>query len=393
MLYLSKPGIHCVLGSNAEELRANVVERGRPIPAPEILFQPRGNRRVAAVKDPLADLPAKLGKYDCRNNRLAATALDQIKPEIDAAIERCGASRVAVVMGTSTSGIAESEHAVRTLQSEGQYPQSYHAIQGVLGGLGGFVASYLGTSGPVSTVSTACASSASAVLSARRLMNLGLCDAVVIGGVDSLCEMTIQGFAALEALAANYSKPFCHDRDGINLGEAAAVFLLSREPGEVVLMGGAASSDAHHISAPDPEGVGAFRSMSNALADAGLKPASIDYLNLHGTGTIQNDSMESTAVNRLFGDGVRCSSTKAMTGHTLGASGALELAICWLLLTQSTHWRFPPSLYTEQLDSKLAPIGLVDIFDVDLPRPRYCLSNSFAFGGSNVSLVIGRANV
>jgi 3-oxoacyl-[acyl-carrier-protein] synthase-1 len=392
-LYLSKPGIECVLGSGADELRTQLVDLDQPLPCPASIFESRANRQVAAVKVPLTQLPSELDKYDCRNNRLAATALDQIQPDIAAAVERYGKSRVAVVMGTSTSGIAESEQAVRTRQKQNLYPAGYHAIQGTLGGLGAFVASYLGTSGPVSTLSTACASSASAILSARRLMNLGLCDAVVVGGVDSLCEMTIQGFAALGALAANYSKPFCYDRDGINLGEAAAVFVLSREPGEIALVGGAASSDAHNISAPDPEGAGAFLSMKNALADAGLQPAAIDYLNLHGTGTQQNDSMESLAVNRLFGDSTPCSSTKSVTGHTLGASGALELAICWVLLTQSAAWRFPPLLYTKQLDSTLSPIGLLQPVDAEYPRPRYCLSNSFAFGGSNVSLIVGRANV
>jgi 3-oxoacyl-[acyl-carrier-protein] synthase-1 len=204
--------------------------------------------------------------------------------------------------------------------------------------------------------------------------------------------MTLQGFAALEALSSDYCKPFSRYRDGINLGEAAAFFLLSREPGEVALLGGAASSDAHHISAPHPEGAGAYRAMSDALADAGLSTADADYLNLHGTGTVQNDAMESKAVNKLFGNQLPCSSSKSMTGHTLGASGALELSICWLLLTQAANWRLPPSLYIEQRDESLTPIRLTSISDTGARRPRYCLSNSFAFGGSNVSLLIGRTD-
>jgi 3-oxoacyl-[acyl-carrier-protein] synthase I len=390
--FLSEPGIECALGSNAQELRKRLVVRGEPDPAPADTFLHRSGRWVAEANNGLAPLPSSLNDFDCRNNRLAASALQQIRPSIDRAISRYGSSRVAVVMGTSTSGIAQSEQAVRTLQLESQYPQNYHAIQGVLGGLADFVSAYLGTNGPAFTISTACASSASAVLSARRLLRLGVCDAVVVGGADSLCEMTLQGFAALEALSSDYSKPFSADRDGINLGEAAAIFLLSREPAEVALLGGAASSDAHHISAPHPAGDGAYKVMSGALADAGLAPADVDYLNLHGTGTVQNDSMESLAVNKLFGDKLPCSSTKSMTGHTLGASGALELSICWLLLTQAFDWRFPPSLYGDQRDTSLAPIRLTDSSETGLRRPRHCLSNSFAFGGSNVSLLLGRTD-
>jgi len=390
--YLSEPGIHCALGDSAQDLREALVVNGLPAPIPKDIFQRRGKLWVAEAKAKLEKLPPALANYNCRNNRLAASALEQIQPTLDAAIVRYGSSRVAVVMGTSTSGIAQSEQAVRTLLHKGKYPPGYHAIQGVLGGLGEFVSAYLGTTGPCYTLSTACASSASAMLSARRLLRLGLCDAVVVGGVDSFCEMTLQGFASLEALSTSYCKPFSRDRDGINLGEAAAIFLLSREPGEVALLGGAASSDAHHISAPHPDGAGAYQAMSGALDDAGLRTDNISYLNLHGTGTVQNDSMEAKAVNKLFGKQLPCSSSKSLTGHTLGASGALELAICWLLLTQASNWRLPPSLYTDEKDESLALIKLTGISDSGPKRPQFCLSNSFAFGGSNVSLLIGRAN-
>ena len=392
MYYLSEPGIHCALADSAQDLRKALIINGQPVPTPENIFQKRGNLWVAEVQADLKELPLALKTYNCRNNRLAASALEQIRPTLDAAINRYGSSRVAVIMGTSTSGIAQSEDAVKTLLHEGKYSPGYHAIQGVLGGLSEFVSAYLGTTGPCYTLSTACASSASAMLSARRLLRLGLCDAVVVGGVDSLCEMTLQGFASLGALSASYCKPFSQNRDGINLGEAAAIFLLSREPGEIALLGGAASSDAHHISAPHPEGTGAHQAMSGALSDAGLEPAIINYLNLHGTGTEQNDSMEAKAVHNLFGQQVACSSSKSMTGHTLGASGALELSICWLLLTQTSNWRLPPSLYSGERDESLSPIRLTGTSDSGTQRPRYCLSNSFAFGGSNVSLLIGREN-
>ena len=371
-------------------LRDKLVINGRPDPRPENIFQQREKRYVANVASAGQSLPAAQAHSDCRNNRLAATALEQIRSVVDLAIDTYGASRVAVVLGTSTSGIEATESAIQSLAKNDQYTSGYDAIQGVFSGLSDFVSSYLGTTGPTFTISTACSSSSNAILSARRLLRLGLCDAVVTGGVDSHCDLTFRGFASLEALSASYCKPFAHDRDGINLGEAAAIFLLSREPREVALFGGSATSDAHHISAPDPTGDGAYAAMSGALLDAGLQPADISYLNLHGTGTELNDAMESSAVNRLFGSHLSCSSTKSMTGHTLGASGALELAICWLLLTQKSNWRTPPMLYQEKQDKSLASINLSGQSATSMTRPRYCVSNSFAFGGSNVSLLVGR---
>jgi 3-oxoacyl-[acyl-carrier-protein] synthase-1 len=259
----------------------------------------------------------------------------------------------------------------------------------MLGGLGDFVAQYLGLSGPAYTLSTACSSSANAALSARRLLLAGLADAVVFGGVDSLCEMTLQGFDSLEAQSAENNKPMSVERDGINIGEAAAIFLMSSEPTGPVLIGGCGSSDAHHISAPQPDGDGAYAAMAGALADAGLSPDQIDYINLHGTATQQNDSMESKAISRLFPKQIPCSSTKSLTGHTLGAAGALELGFCWLLLQANAHVRLPPALYRNDIDPELAPLSLADEKPVH-NLPDYCLSNSFAFGGSNVSLIIGR---
>lgn len=390
MYYLSEPGVQCALGSNAQELRTKLVTGREPVPLPAEYFTSVGSRWVAQAQSNLAPLTNTLSSFDCRNNRLAASALEQIQADIDTAINKFGRSRIGVVMATSTSGISSTEEATKYLHDHQRYPIGYHAKQGVLAGLAEFVSEYLGTTGPSFTLSTACASSASAILSARRLLSLDLCDVVVVGGSDSLCEMTLQGFASLEALSSGCCKPFCNGRDGINLGEAAAIFLLGREPTDVALLGGAASADAHHISAPHPEGEGAFQAMSDALLDANLAPTDIDYLNLHGTGTIQNDKMESKAVNKLFGDQMLCSSTKSMTGHTLGTSGTLELSICYLLLTQTGSWRMPPSLYTELWDESLAPLRLTTT-GADR-QPERCLSNSFAFGGNNVSLIVGRSN-
>tara|TARA_R110002072_G_scaffold302958_1_gene490367 strand:- start:5686 stop:6867 length:1182 start_codon:yes stop_codon:yes gene_type:complete len=391
--YLNDVGILCTLGNSKGQIVDALLTSDRAIPTQASLFSPQDGQQVGRIHASLPELPTSLERFDCRSNRLALAALEQLYPAFDAAVARYGTSRIGVVMGTSTSGIAATEAAVRAIANQGDYPLGYHAIQGALGGLGEFVAAYLGTKGPVSTVSTACSSSGNAILSARRLLNLGLCDAVVVGGVDSLCELTVKGFAALEALSSAYCKPLTAGRDGINIGEAAAVFLLSREPCGAALIGGAASSDAYHISAPQPQGDGAYRAMQGALHDGAITASEVDYLNLHGTGTPLNDSMECAAVARLFGSNTPCSSTKALTGHTLGAASALELALCWLLLNCKTNWRLPPALHTDEFDSKLAPVRLAGLNDDTAHRPSICMSNSFAFGGNNVSLLIGACDV
>ncbi len=392
MYFLNDLGILCTLGESAQEVRDSLLARDAPVPDPRKLLSERNGRCVGALKAELPLLPENLDAYDCANNRLAALVLEQIRESIDSAVVRYGRHRVAVVMGTSTTGIDASEAAVREYNTSGEYPPDYNIAQATLGGLGEFVAAYLDLAGPVATVSTACSSSAVAVLSARRMLDLDLADAVVVGGVDTLCGLTLEGFGALEALAADYSAPFTAARDGINIGEGAAVFLMSREPAGVQFAGGCATSDAHHISAPHPEGEGAYTAMSGALEEAGLTPDAIGYLNAHGTGTPQNDSMESKAIYRLFGGETPVSTTKPLTGHTLGAGGALELAFCWLLLTAEDGWRLPPSLNAEARDADLPAIRLVGDNEYSERPLDYCMSNSFAFGGSNVSVVLGRVN-
>ncbi|KAA1190493.1 beta-ketoacyl-ACP synthase [Pseudohalioglobus sediminis] len=389
MYHLNDLGMLCTLGSSPAEVAASLLDSENPVPEPETLFASRGSYRVGQIHTRLTKLPTQLANYNCRNNRLAATALDQIRPAVDRAANKWGRDRVGVVMATSTSGIHATEEAVLRVLEAGSHPDSYHAYQGMLGGLGDFSANYLGLTGPTYTISTACSSSANAALSARRLLTAGLCDAVVFGGVDSLCEMTLQGFGSLEAQSAHLNMPLSVNRDGINIGEAAAIFLMSSEAKGPVLAGGCASSDAHHISAPHPEGDGAYQAMSGALRDAGLAPEQIGYINLHGTATRQNDSMESKAVSRLFPKSVPCSSSKSMTGHTLGAAGALELGFCWLLLQTDGPTRLPPALYQEEVDPALPLLHLANAEAMEA-TPAYCLSNSFAFGGSNVSLIIGR---
>jgi 3-oxoacyl-[acyl-carrier-protein] synthase-1 len=393
--YLNDVGLLCSLGTSREEVAANLMAGAQAGARRREFLVDRHGRRVGHVDTELPELPPGLRRFDCRNNRLALAALRQIRPAVDAAVRRWGAARVAVVAATSTSGIAETQQVLQEIHDGHGMPADYHAIRGAIGGLAEFIVRYLQLQGPACTVSTACSSSANAFLSARRLLRLGLCDAVVVGGVDSLCDLTLRGFEALEALSSGTCRPFSVDRDGINIGEAAALFLLSREAGPVEFLGGAGSSDAFHISAPHPDGEGAFQAMRGALADAGLAPGQIDYLNLHGTGTPQNDAMESKAVFRLFGGDTWCSSTKALTGHTLGAAGALEAAFCWLVL-ETGQW--PDATGPARPDPELPQLRFLGS-QVALPvgnptslvhNPRYCMSNSFAFGGNNVSLVMGK---
>ncbi|MFL6639978.1 MAG: beta-ketoacyl synthase N-terminal-like domain-containing protein, partial [Paraburkholderia graminis] len=252
-----------------------------------------GDAFVGSVVTPLELAPsADLARYDCRNNRLLLAALAQIAPAVDAARERYGAHRIGVVLGTSTSGIEAAEAAFVYQAQAGALPSSFNYRQMEIGTAAPFAAAALGVKGPAYTISTACTSSAKAFASARRLLQLQLCDAVVVGGVDSLCELTVQGFASLESTSSARSNPMSRNRCGINVGEGAAVFLMSRDEAAVRLAGVGESSDAHHISSPDPQGVGGELALREALADAGIAPSSIGYVNLHATATRKNDEME-----------------------------------------------------------------------------------------------------
>jgi 3-oxoacyl-[acyl-carrier-protein] synthase-1 len=341
-------------------------------------------------------LPPWLERFDCRNNRLARMALetDGFAAAARAAARRYGPERVAVVLGTSTSGIASCEEAYRRRDpADGALPPDFdYEHTHDLFSLARFVRTALGLEGPASVISTACSSGAKAFGDAAELMAAGACDAAIVGGVDSLCGMTLHGFAALELLAKGPTRPFAADRDGISIGEAAVLVLLERPEARpagagaaerVSLLGFGASADAHHMSAPHPEGLGAVRAMRDALASAGLSPADIDHVNFHGTGTKANDAAEDRAVFQVVGRGPACSSTKGWSGHALGTSGALEAVIAALCVARGL---VPGCLNVGQLDPALR----CDVALQNRERPvRRVLSNSFGFGGSNCSLILG----
>lgn len=337
-------------------------------------------------------LPAALTAYECRNHRLALLALeaDGFEDRVRSAVERFGANRVGVFMGTSTSGILQTELAYRERDSAtGALPASFsYGTTHNPYALSELLRQHLGLTGMATTISTACSSSAKVFAAAARQLELGTIDAALVGGVDSLCLTTLYGFASLELTSAEPCRPCDTGRNGISIGEGAAYALLERAstaPADAVwLLGTGESSDAYHMSAPHPEGLGAQMAMQAALRSANLSAGDIDYINLHGTATPANDNAEGKAVAAVFGERVPCSSTKGATGHTLGAAGAVESVLCALALVDGF---VPGSPGTRALD----PAIPMNYQLRGAPAPlRHALTNSFGFGGSNCSLVFGR---
>ena len=347
---------------------------------------------VAAVDAQI--LPKTLAHYDARNNRLVQMALeaDGFAGQVRAATARYGPGRVGVFLGTSTAGILQTELAYRRRDpASGALPDDfiYRTTHNSFS-LAEFTRDYFGLEGPAMAISTACSSSAKVFAAAARQLACGSIDAAIVGGVDSLCLTTLYGFASLQLTSAMPCRPYDAARNGISVGEGGAFALLERAPAElpsgaILLLGTGESSDAYHMSSPHPEGLGAQLAMAAALRSAGLPADAIDYINLHGTATPANDAAEGKAVVALFGDRVPCSSTKGATGHTLGAAGAIEAIICALALS---HDLLPGSPNTEHLDPA---IPLDYVLHSRPGRVRHALSNSFGFGGSNCSLVLGVA--
>ena len=339
-------------------------------------------------------LPDKLRRFDCRNNRLAQMTLQQdgFADAVAQSVGRYGRRRIGVFLGTSTSGILQTEMAYRRRDpTTGALPADfdYEASQNSFS-IAEYVRQALDLDGPAVVICSACSSSAKVFGSARRMMDAGLIDAAVVGGVDSLCLTTLYGFHALQLTARGPCKPFDTTRDGISISEAAAFALLERVPNsldadEVTLLGVGESSDAYHMSSPHPEGQGARTAMLEALKAGGLEPGDIDYINLHGTGTPSNDNAESRAVASVFGAAVGGSSTKGATGHSLGAAGALEAVICSLALQ---HDFAPGGINTREIDPEL---GIQYLVTNRPGRVTYAMSNSFGFGGTNCSLLLARA--
>lgn len=375
------------IGTTVEELEESLFT-GRSGLSMETSVLPPVECPVGEVQHPVPPLPESVKAFESRCSRLLAVCLTQLTDTVAVLTERFGAGRVGVVMGTSASGNTDLEAA---FMQDGATGFDYHHKQS-FGTLAEMARHLTGVRGPAYSVSTACSSGANAVISSANLIGAGVCDAVIVGSSDALCLTTYQGFRSLQVMDDRPCRPFDVGRQGLNLGEGAAVLLLSRErldpsdgDGGLFLAGTGASSEAYHMTAPDPEGMGATKAMNAALSGAGIEPDDLGYLNLHGTGTPLNDVAESKAVERIFGTGLPCSSTKGYTGHLLGSAAGVEAVIALAALRSG---RLPRNINLERMDPDVAIRILAE--DEEAPGLRYVLSNSFAFGGNDTSLVFGR---
>ncbi len=347
---------------------------------------------VGEISGELPQIGGALGAYNCRNNRILLEAFNQIRDEFEKQAAKYGRHRIGIVLGATTAGIAEGEVALDYRTRHHHFPADFSYKMQELGSPAQFLADYLGLSNVAYSISTACSSSAHAFASGRNLLEKNICDAVIVGGVDSLCKLTLNGFNSLEALSKSICNPFSANRDGITIGEAAALFILNREESEIGLLGVGASNDAYHISSPQPEGRGAEIAIRNALRDAQLTAADIAYVNLHGTGTELNDSMESQVNSRVFEKHTLFSSTKPLTGHTLGAAGATEVGMCYLALKKSGKTTMlPPHVWDGNFDETLPRINMVSPSQtIPAAGNLNFLSASYGFGGNNAAVIIGK---
>jgi 3-oxoacyl-[acyl-carrier-protein] synthase-1 len=372
------------LGTSTEQVVA-ALRRGQTSLTPSRSGTPF--ETVCGVVDiDLPALPKRLERFDSRNNRFLQQALAEIGTALDAARVRWGTERVGICVGSSTAAMDEIENAYSAHAETGSLPSGFDVfLSGSFDGLIQTMRELTGLEGPAAVISNACASSGKAFASARRWIDAGVADAVLVGGADSLCKMTLHGFRSLGLLSGEPTRPFSSKRRGINIGEGAAFALLERSGEGPRLLGAGESGDAHHMTTPDPEGRGAQRAMEAAICDAGVTATDIDYVNAHGTGTAFNDAMEARAIRATLGTKADpfVVSTKGYVGHTLGAAGAIEAV--FVLESLQNGW-VPGSVGSDPLDPEIELRIPTMTVDADV---RIALSNSFAFGGSNVSLVFG----
>jgi len=353
-------------------------------------FEPAGELatwigRVDGVEE--FAMPPALSRFDCRNNRLALMGLgnDDFEACVARSVQRHGAQRLGVFLGTSTSGILATELAMRSAEGASQLSPDFYRYRHSMFSVTELVRTALGLRGPAITVSTACSSSAKVFALAARAIEAGVCDAAVVGGVDSLALSTLYGFNALGLLSREPCRPLDADRDGISIGEAAGYALLDpASDAGIVLEGYGESSDGYHMSTPHPQGAGAADAMREALACARLAPADVGYVNLHGTASRTNDVAEDLAVHGVFGRKVLAGSTKGWTGHALGAAGIVETLVCVMALADA--W-VPGTLNCRRVDTQIRSRIAQDAAPMAI---RHAMTNSFGFGGNNCALVLGR---
>lgn len=399
-LYLSKPGVMSCGGNNIDELW-QAVTSGKQSGIKKVTAC-NGEEYFAARIDEAVLKPSG-ARYEMKIMRIENAALEQIADDVAAVKERYGADRVAVCVGSCDNGTEFSLAGHRKYFAEEKFPSDYNLeIQGA-DYVATFVAEKFGLTGPVNTFSTACSSSAGAMIKGAEMIMAGIVDAAVVGGIDIASDTTLIGFSALEAVSSEITNPFSKNRHGITLGDGASFFVMTREPVKssdsisVRLLGWGESADAYHMTSPDPSGAGAEKAIRRALENAGLSVSEVGYINLHGTGTKFNDSMEGKAVNAVFGEAgckLPVSTTKPVTGHTLGAAAALEAAICWKALVENNgkteNVKLPVQVWDGERDEEIPDLNIVDGKSGEKTGAlKVCLSNSFAFGGANACLVLG----
>ena len=378
-IYLSGPGLICCAGRNRDELYESCISGNQSGITMRELTDGR--------KFPTGQIRGKINNKT-KIMQIIDAALEQIAPEIEKTILEYGPEKIGVCFGSCDNGSENSLKAHKEFFAKGTFPQDYDLRLQSASFPAESIANKFNIKGPVMTIATACASGASAIIRGAELIRSGQCSAVLAGGADIVSETVLMGFLALEALSDELTNPFSKNRKGINLGEGAAFFLLdTKNTSGIELLGYGESADAYHITAPGPDGAGPAKAMNNALGSAGIDPSQVDYVNFHGTGTLLNDKAEALAMKLVFNDfAVPASSTKSITGHTLGAAGALEAAICWMALRERKG--LPLHCWDNEKDEEL-------VFQPYIPNhaePSICMSNSFAFGGCNVSLILGNSN-
>lgn len=396
-IFLSKPGIFCAAGESIQALWDSVVNGNQD-----------GIKKVVAISGEeffaarIDDNKIKnsSGRFDMRIIRIEEQALNQISDIIEITKSKYGVDRIGVCVGSCDNGTEFSLAGHREYFADGAFNNDYSIEMQGADYVATFISEKYGITGPSCAFSTACSSSAGAIIKAAEMIKAGFVDAVIAGGVDIASDTTLLGFNSLGAISDEKTNPFSQNRHGITLGEGAAFFVLTKEflsenENEIKLLGWGESADAYHMTSPDPSGKGAESSMKKALDMSFLHPSDIDYINMHGTGTKFNDSMEAKAINIVFGDNkVPVSTTKAITGHTLGASASLELAICYEALVKNkgknNNIELPLQVWDGEQDANLPELNIIDGRNKSIKKEiKTCLSNSFAFGGANASLVIG----
>ncbi len=374
---LKNLGFVCALGANHDDIVKNAKTGDT-----KGMF--RENVIVDGEKVPFGIAPVAR-KQELRMYDLIDGALNQIDEDIELLKKKYLPNRIGIIIGSSNTGVSEAQKIIETaFHNNTDLPNS--VIKDLeLGTPAEYIRVKTGFSGPAFTVSTACSSSLKVFQSARQLLDNDICDAVLVGGVDGYCDFALNGFNALGALSKTHTNPFSKNRNGINLGEGAALFILEKGNDGTKLLGVGESSDAYHLTSPDPSGAGAITSMQSALKDAKLTPKDIDFINMHGTGTTANDAMESLAINTVFGEDVLCASTKPLTGHTLGAAGAISMGLSWLMIKYNF---IIPHVFDNEYATDCAKIHLsTGQENTEIKR---VLCNAFAFGGSNASLIMGK---